>query len=154
MSRRFESGVRGAKVQTAVMVGITGIIVWGVGHGPDPELMAWIYLLCAGAVIVVPGTEPWAGRMRAAAGRLLPRRPSRALMFLKIRAMIAAIALAVLTLAPAPRVWAALVGLVAPAWVAALLWSGAMSIGVAGFGMLARTASVAGDRRRRQGTFR
>lgn len=74
-----------------------------------------------------------AARIRQVASDMTRGRGKRVQIALLVHLWLAAIALAVLAFAPAPKVWMRLFGLAMPSWISSFAWSAMLSVGVAYF---------------------
>jgi hypothetical protein len=133
-------------MQLAAVAGITLLTLLASEGTPDLRLLAWLFLLAGILAARVGAIRPRATGIRVAADQILPGRGQRLILLLQVRATMIAVALAVLTITPAPAMWNALIAILASPWLGGVLWAGAMSAGLAAFGCIARAA---GRERRR-----
>lgn len=144
----FGIGLSAARRQM-ILVAMIGLLSWttrasggGVivdGQQPDDGAVPWLVrvaLLLAAAVAAA--TEPKlaqqsAARIHQAASLMSGGRAKRIEIALVVRLWLAAIALSVLVMMPAPWIWTASLSLAMPVWLCALSWSALFSVGLAFF---------------------
>lgn len=108
-------------------------------------LLTWIYLLTAIGIALTSGrfVDFTAAHIRRASRLMQPAEPDHATKALLVQLWLAAIGFAILTLRPPPDVWIEMGRNFGDACAASIVWSGAMSIGLACFGANAHAARKA-----------
>ena len=133
MNGSYEVGIIAAGRHIVAIVLLTAALTLLPEQQVDALDLAWVYLTVAFVVACISraALSRSAARMAMAAEQSLPARKARVLILTDIRLKMMAVAMAVLTLAPPPRLWVKLLSTVSSDWLAGLSWPAVTSAVVA-----------------------
>ena len=156
MNWLFEAGFIAARIQAGLVL-LALLFLWATNGGSDlgtglqidnevasaSPFLRWSFLAVAALAAVHSrrSVSRTAARVVRVSDHIMGGRARRLQIALAVRLWLATTALAVLTVASAPSQWVRLAATLVPLWLAAFLWSGALSVGVAFFGANAFAAA-------------